>query len=81
MGKIALIIVGIIVVVALAIGGWAVGNYNTLVSKRNEVDKQWSQVENNLKRRADLIGFLGRRCGLRCEDGPSFQDDRVRPAA
>jgi hypothetical protein len=45
MGKIALIIVGIIVVVALAIGGWAVGNYNTLVSKRNEVDKQWSQVE------------------------------------
>ena len=58
MGKIGLIIVGIIVVLALAIGGWAVGNYNTLVAKRNEVDKQWSQVENNLKRRADLIGNL-----------------------
>lgn len=58
MGKIALIIVGIIVVIALAIGGWAVGNYNGLVAKRNEVDKQWSQVENNLKRRADLIGNL-----------------------
>ncbi len=53
-----MIIVGIIVVLALAIGGWAVGNYNTLVAKRNEVDKQWSQVENNLKRRADLIGNL-----------------------
>jgi LemA protein len=58
MGKIALIIVGIIVVLALAIGGWAVGNYNTLVAKRNTVDQQWSQVENNLKRRADLIGNL-----------------------
>lgn len=58
MGKIGLIILGIVVVLALAIGGWAIGGYNTLVGKRNEVDKSWSQVENNLTRRADLIGNL-----------------------
>jgi len=58
MGKIGLIIVGIVVVLALAIGGWAIGGYNTLVGKRNQVDQAWSQVENNLTRRADLIGNL-----------------------
>lgn len=58
MGKIGLIILGIVVVVALAIGGWAIGGYNTLVAKRNTVDQAWSQVENNLTRRADLIGNL-----------------------
>src|SRR4030095_16245755 len=58
MGKIGLIILGIVVVLAVAIGGWAIGGYNTLVGKRNEVDKAWSQVENNLTRRADLIGNL-----------------------
>ena len=58
MGKIGLIILGIVVVLALAIGGWAIGGYNTLVGKRNEADKAWSQVENNLTRRADLIGNL-----------------------
>jgi len=58
MGKIGLIIVGIVVVLALAIGGWAIGGYNTLVGKRNQVDQSWSQVENNLTRRADLIGNL-----------------------
>lgn len=58
MGKIGLIIIGIIVVVGLALGGWAIGNYNSLVAKRNTVDLQWAQVENNLKRRADLIGNL-----------------------
>ena len=58
MGKIGLIILGIVVVLALAIGGWAIGGYNTLVGKRNQVDQAWSQVENNLTRRADLIGNL-----------------------
>jgi len=58
MGKIGLIILGIVVVLALALGGWAIGGYNTLVAKRNTVDQAWSQVENNLTRRADLIGNL-----------------------
>jgi LemA protein len=55
MGKIGLVILGVIVLFALLIGGWAVGGYNTLIGKRNLVDNRWAQVENNLQRRADLI--------------------------
>jgi LemA protein len=58
MGKIALIIVGLLILAALFIGGWAIGGYNTLTTKRVAVDNAWSQVENNLQRRADLIPNL-----------------------
>jgi LemA protein len=58
MGKIALIILGLIILAALFIGGWAVGGYNALTTKRVAVDNEWSQVENNLQRRADLIPNL-----------------------
>ena len=51
----ALIIVGVIVVVLL---GWFFGTYNGLVSLRNKKDDQWSQIEVQLKRRADLIPNL-----------------------
>jgi len=55
MGKAALVVLGIIVLFVLIIGGSALSSYNTLVSKRQAVDAQWSQVENNMQRRADLI--------------------------
>ncbi|MGE0102658.1 MAG: LemA family protein [Blastocatellales bacterium] len=55
MGKVALVILGVIILFALIIGGAALSSYNTLVTKRNDVDKQWSQVENQMQRRADLI--------------------------
>jgi LemA protein len=55
MGKISLVILGVIILAALLIGGWAVGGYNTLTTKRNVADQQWSQVENQMQRRADLI--------------------------
>jgi LemA protein len=58
MGKIALIIVGVIVLAALFIGGWAINSYNTLNVKRLAVEENWSGVENNLQRRADLIPNL-----------------------
>jgi LemA protein len=58
MGKIALVIVGLIILAALFIGGWGIGSYNTLTTSRNVVDQQWSQVENQLQRRADLIPNL-----------------------
>ena len=51
----ALIIIGVIV---LAIVGWVFGTYNSLVSLRNKKDDQWSQIEIQLKRRADLIPNL-----------------------
>ena len=54
-------VIGILVVLvllALMIGGFAVGKYNGLVKERNNVDNQWAQVDNQLQRRADLIGNL-----------------------
>jgi LemA protein len=58
MGKIGLVILGVIILLALSIGGCGVGQYNTLIGKRNLVDNRWAQVENNLQRRADLIPNL-----------------------
>jgi LemA protein len=58
MGKTAIVIVGVLVVLLLIFGGAAVGGYNTLVGKRNNVDNNWAQVENQLQRRADLIPNL-----------------------
>ncbi|MBL8171803.1 MAG: LemA family protein [Acidobacteria bacterium] len=58
MGKIALIILGVLLLFVLIIGGAGLSSYNGLVESRNLVDKQWAQVENNLQRRADLIPNL-----------------------
>lgn len=58
MGKIALIILGALLLLALVVGSWALGGYNRLIEKRNLVDNRWAQVENNLQRRADLIPNL-----------------------
>ncbi len=58
MGKIGLVILGVILLAALLIGSMGIGGYNTLTTKRNVVDQQWAQVENNLQRRADLIPNL-----------------------
>ncbi len=55
MGKTALIVLGVIVLIVLIIGGIAFGSYNTLVTKQQNVKSQWSQVENQMQRRADLI--------------------------
>ena len=53
--KIALII---IVVVLILIVLWFIGTYNGLISLRNRKDDQWSQIDVQLKRRADLIPNL-----------------------
>lgn len=37
---------------------WGVGNYNSLVTSRNQVEKSWSMVETQYQRRFDLIGNL-----------------------
>jgi LemA protein len=58
MGKTLLVILGVLILFGLIIGGSALGSYNSLVAKRNTVDNKWAQVDNNLQRRADLIGNL-----------------------
>jgi LemA protein len=49
---------GVVVVVALVVGGMLMGTYNSLVGLGQAVDAQWSQVENQFQRRADLIPNL-----------------------
>ena len=48
------IVIGVILFLVL----FLVGNYNTLVSLRNKVKDQWSQIDVQLKRRFDLIPNL-----------------------
>jgi LemA protein len=49
---------GVLVVIALIVGGLVLGVYNDLVGKGQAVDAQWGQVENVYQRRADLIPNL-----------------------
>lgn len=56
--KTALIIVGIIVLIGVISFSWAIGNYNRVVVMDENITAQWSQVENQLKRRYDLIPNL-----------------------
>jgi LemA protein len=56
--KAALIILGIIVVFAGGAIMYGVGEYNKAVAMDEQVKSQWAQVENQLKRRYDLIPNL-----------------------
>jgi LemA protein len=56
--KFALVIIGVLILIALGIFGWAMGAKNTLVTERESVNGAWSQVDVALQRRADLIPNL-----------------------
>lgn len=51
-------VLGGVILLALILGGTVLGSYNTLVGKREAVASSWSQVENQMQRRADLIPNL-----------------------
>ncbi|TMQ72705.1 MAG: LemA family protein [Candidatus Eisenbacteria bacterium] len=53
-----LIGVVVVVVLLLMIGGSLAGGYNRLVTSRENVKQRWSQVDNQLQRRNDLISNL-----------------------
>jgi len=53
-----LIAVGVVAVLLIMVGGCLVGNYNRLVTSKESVTQLWSQVDNQLQRRNDLIGNL-----------------------
>jgi LemA protein len=53
-----LIGVGVLVIVAVVFGGQLMGSRNQLVTEKNDIDARWAQVENDMKRRADLIPNL-----------------------
>jgi len=52
---IALIVLGVIVVVLLICGISGVSSYNSLVTKKQDIDAKWAEVQNQMQRRADLI--------------------------
>jgi LemA protein len=56
--KIALIVLGVLLLVVLLFGSKLVGTRNELVREREGIKGQWSQVDVALKRRADLIPNL-----------------------
>ena len=56
--KIALVVVGAIVLVVLIFGGAIASTYNSLVQLDQATQSQWAQVENVYQRRTDLIPNL-----------------------
>ena len=58
MGKLALGCLGILIVVVVIAAISFAGTYNHLVTLGQDVDKSWSEVENQYQRRADLVPNL-----------------------
>ncbi|GAB4388556.1 MAG: LemA family protein [Thermodesulfovibrionales bacterium] len=56
--KIALIVVAVVAVLGIGLFGWVVSGYNKAVAMDENVNGRWAQVENQLKRRYDLIPNL-----------------------
>jgi LemA protein len=56
--KIALGVVGALLLFALIAGSWVAGSYNSLVRLDQATQAQWGQVENTYQRRADLVPNL-----------------------
>ncbi|MGL5318961.1 MAG: LemA family protein [Bacteroidales bacterium] len=55
---ISLVIGGIILFIAIGIVSWGISSYNKMVQLDEGVKAQWSNVENQYQRRADLIPNL-----------------------
>jgi LemA protein len=56
--KVALVVLGVLVFVALLLGGSLMSSRNELVTEREAVKSAWSQVDIVLQRRLDLIPNL-----------------------
>jgi len=53
-----LIVLGVLLLIVLALGGWVAGIYNNLVALRNRFKNAFAQIDVQLKRRYDLIPNL-----------------------
>jgi len=56
--KVLLIILALVALVSFGFFTWGMGQYNRVVAMDEQVKSQWAQVENQLKRRYDLIPNL-----------------------
>lgn len=53
-----LAVLAAIAIFFISLIGWGVSHYNRLVTLRESIDGAWAQVDNQLKRRNDLIPNL-----------------------
>jgi LemA protein len=75
MNKILLVVAGVVVLVVLVLAFLSIGSYNSLVAQQEEVNAKWSEVENQLQRRSDLIGNLvGAVQGILTQEQVVFAD-------
>jgi LemA protein len=56
--KTTLIVLGIIVLIGGGFLGWGIKEYNKVITMDENISASWAQVENQLKRRYDLIPNL-----------------------
>lgn len=56
--KAGLIVIGILLVILIGFLGWGIKEYNKVITMDEDVTAKWAQVENQLKRRYDLIPNL-----------------------
>ncbi len=56
--KTGLIVIGILLVILIGFFGWGIKEYNKVITMDEDVTAKWAQVENQLKRRYDLIPNL-----------------------
>jgi len=56
--KVVLIILGVTVLLLVIVGGKLITGYNQVITMEEDVKGKWAQVENQLKRRYDLIPNL-----------------------
>jgi LemA protein len=52
---IGLVVVGILAVIVLIVGGMGVSQYNGMKAQKTVVDSKWAEIDNQYKRRNDLI--------------------------
>jgi LemA protein len=52
------VVLGVIALAVLALAGWLISGYNRVIAMDENVKTGWAQVENQLKRRYDLIPNL-----------------------
>jgi LemA protein len=57
-GFVLLVALGVVVLLIIAVIGWAIATYNRLVRLRTQVQSSWAQIDVQLKRRHSLIPNL-----------------------
>jgi len=53
-----LAVLGVVIVLALLVGGMVMGRYNSIIQQNEQINNAWAQVKVVLQRRADLIPNL-----------------------